>query len=231
MTNSSPETGGPLETSSPSELSRFIWRAGDPVAPLRRHLVEGGVLIIPTESSYGLAVDPRSADGVEAIYQLKGRERGNPLPVVAAHRQHILDLGVASSADGLDRACELWPAPLSLVLPIDAPLAATAGRRTLAVRIPAHPPLLRLLHDLGCPLTATSANLSGRPAIVDPDDLTDWLEEGTCRLVDGGVLPGGPPSTLLRPHDGRVNILRRGAFDPADWPSASEAAEETNSIP
>lgn len=193
------------------------WQPGEALAPLRRHVASGGILIIPTESSYGLAVDPRNPDGVEAVYRLKGRERGKPLPVVAADRQQILDLGVAADAEGLDRACELWPAPLSLVFPIAEPLAATGGVATLAVRIPAHRRLRQLLQDLGCALTATSANLSGRAAIVEPSRLGGLMERSEAILIADGVLPGGPPSTLLQPTVGRVDVLRRGAFDPQHW--------------
>ncbi|HVR99302.1 MAG TPA: Sua5/YciO/YrdC/YwlC family protein, partial [Thermoanaerobaculia bacterium] len=61
-----------------------LWRWGDPVGPLSELLARGGVLAIPTESSYGLGADPWNPAGVETIYRLKGRERGKPLPVVVA---------------------------------------------------------------------------------------------------------------------------------------------------
>lgn len=212
-----------MATDPPLEAARRVWRFGDAVEPLRRHVRQGGVLIIPSESSYGLAVDPRSAEGVEAIYRLKGRERGKPLPVVAANRQQILDLGVAPEAPGFEQALHHWPAPLSLVWDIARPLPATAGIATLAVRIPAHEPLRRLLVDLGCPLTATSANLAGQPPILDPDRLIGWTENANCILLDGGVLPGGRPSTLLKPRLGKVEVLRQGAFDTARWTAAESA--------
>ncbi len=193
------------------------WYPGDEVAPLRQHLADGGVLIIPTESSYGLAVDPRNATGVQAVYRLKGREGGKPLPVVAADGQQILHLGVAPSSPGLATAHRLWPAPLTVVLPIAEPLAATAGSATLAVRIPAHPPLRQLLQALGCPLTATSANFSGDPPIIEPSQLQALMGEQDVILIDDGVLSGGAPSTLVRPLVGGVEVLRQGAFDMQYW--------------
>ena len=206
-----------------AEPTSRVWRVGDDLEPLRRHLADGGVLIIPTESSYGLAVDPRNPRGVEAVYRLKARDRGKPLPVVAADRRQIVDLGVAPRALGLETACALWPAPLTVVFPIAVPLAATAGSATLAVRIPAHLPLRRLLADLGCPLTATSANLSGQPAIVEPRELEPLMAADDVLLVDGGSLPGGEPSTLIRPTVGGADVLRVGAFDMQHWHRAAVA--------
>jgi L-threonylcarbamoyladenylate synthase len=194
--------------SSASGLPR--WRWGDPVEPLRAVLSRGGVLAIPTESSYGLAVDPRSAAGVEAIYRLKGRERGKPLPVVIADRQQLAALPLAPLAEPLRRAMGLWPAPLSLVLPLAAPVPAAAGGTTLAVRVPAHSRLRELLAALGTPLTATSANLGGEPSIVDPDAVALLLAGTDGVLLDDGVLRGGPPSTLAAWESGEWRIVRPG---------------------
>src|SRR4030095_1998211 len=74
------------------------WHWGDPIAPLRDLLRRGGVLAIPTESSYGLAADPRNPAGVEAIYRIKGRETGKALPVVVAGREQLAPLGIRLGA-------------------------------------------------------------------------------------------------------------------------------------
>ncbi len=196
-----------------NEVAR--WRAGDGVAPLAAALARGGLLAIPTESSYGLAVDPRDGAGVEAIFRLKGRERGKPLPVVAADREQILALGVAPGEPALAWAQARWPAALSVLLPIAAPLPASGGERTLAVRIPAHAPLRELLARLGRPLTATSANPSGGEPYLDPDALVGWLAAAgsDAVVVDGGLLPGGPPSTLVAWRAAGVEVLRRGRVE------------------
>ncbi len=193
------------------------WRAGDPVAPLAATLARGGVLAIPTESSYGLAVDPRHAAGVEAIFRLKGRERGKPLPVVAADRAQIVALGVAVDDPALAWAASRWPAALSVVLPLARPLPASGGERTIAVRIPAHPGLRTLLAGLGHALTATSANPSGEDPYLDPEALAGWLAAAgaDAALVEGGRLPGGLPSTLVELRPGEIRILRRGRVDVA----------------
>jgi L-threonylcarbamoyladenylate synthase len=189
-----------------------LFRFGDPLPPLRDLLARGGIVAFPTESSYGLGVDPWNPAGVEAIYRIKEREAGKPLPVVVAGRDQLAGLGIDPDLNIVKRLFAFWPAPLTAVLPVARPLPASAGTRTLAVRVPDHEPLRELLAALGHGLTATSANRSGEPPIVDPAALADLLAGEDAMVVDGGVLPGGPPSTLVAIEGDRVVVLRSGRF-------------------
>jgi L-threonylcarbamoyladenylate synthase len=189
-----------------------IFRFGDPVAPLRELLGRGGILAIPTESSYGLGVDPGNLRGVEAVYRVKRREAGKALPVVVAGADQLAGLGVDPNLYIVRRLLALWPAALTAVLPIAHPLPASAGARSLAVRVPAHAALRELLAALGHGLTATSANLSGGEPILDPAAAADLLAGEDARVVDGGVLPGGPPSTLVAIEGEGLRVLRAGSF-------------------
>jgi len=200
-------------------VTDYRWRPGDPVQPLRDLLARGGILAIPTESSYGLAADPRSAAGVEAIYRVKSRERGKALPVVAADLDQLGALGVATEDAGVQRALHLWPAPLSVLAPLHHPIAASAGMRTLAVRLPAHVELRELLRALGTALTATSANLSGDEPLLDPELVEALLAAEDAAVVDGGRLAGGLPSTLAVWGPGGWKVLREGRFPVADLQS------------
>lgn len=187
-------------------------------------LARGGVLAVPTESSYALATDPRSAAGVDLVYRIKGRPAGRPLPIVAADRRQIESLGARIRAGLEERLAAIWPAPLSLVLPLRRPIPAAAGGSTLAVRVPAHAGLLSLLARLDTPLTATSLNRSGAAPMVDPAAAVELLTGYDARIVDDGVLPGGMPSTLVRVEDGRVVVLREGRY-PVDELRRRAAAE------
>lgn len=189
-----------------------LWHRLDPIGVLRDVLDAGGVLAVPTESSYGLAADPRRRDGVEAVYAIKGRDARMALPVVVADLEQLFALGVDRECPEIEIAASVWPAPLTVLFPIPAPLPATAGLSTLAARIPDHPGLLDLLRRLGHGLTATSANRSGQPPILDPLDLEPLLTGRRALVVDGGVLPGGPPSTLVEVSGGELRVLRGGAF-------------------
>ena len=192
------------------------WHWGDPIAPLRDLLHRGGVVAIPTESSYGLGADPRNPAGVEAIYRIKGREAGKALPVVVAGREQLAPLGVSLGADSnlyiVERLFALWPAPLTVLLPISRPLPAAAGENRLAVRVPEHEKLRELLAALGHGLTATSANRSGGEPILDPAAAAELLAGEDAMVVDGGVLPGGPPSTLVAIEGDGLAVLRTGRF-------------------
>ena len=172
------------------------------------------MLAIPTESSYGLAAHPGIAAGVEAVYRIKARDRGKPLPVVVADLAQLADLGVDLALPLVARLAEVWPAPLTAVLPIAGPLPAAAGTGSLAVRIPGHERLRALLAALGTGLTATSANRSGGEPILEPAEAAGLLAGGDAMVIDDGVMPGGPPSTIvdLDPEAGRLRVLRPGSF-------------------
>ena len=195
------------------------WHWGEPLEPVRRVLARGGMLAIPTESSYGLAADPRSKRGVEAIFNFKQREARKPLPVVVGGTQYLEQLGVESGDERLLTLAELWPAPLTVVVPIAADLPAAAGTRSLGVRIPAHERLRRLLLELDHGLTATSANVSGRPPVLDPDELMRQLATCDALVIDDGVLPGGAPSTVVALTAAGLALLRQGSYP---WEAVSE---------
>ncbi|HVS16251.1 MAG TPA: L-threonylcarbamoyladenylate synthase [Thermoanaerobaculia bacterium] len=192
------------------------WRFGDPVAALREVLARGGVVLFPTESSYAVGADPRSAEGVEAVYRLKGRDRGKPLGVVVADEAQALELGVLPDDPAFRWACERWPAALSVLVETRRRLPAMAGAERLSLRVPDHPALRRLLAEIG-PLTATSANQVGEAPMRDPREVERWARGADHVVVDGGVLGGGPASTVvswevLPGGGGRPRVLRGGRF-------------------
>ncbi len=189
-----------------------VWRPGEPLGPLRELVERGGVLAIPTESSYGLAVDPENREAVNAVFAIKHRPADKPLPVVVAKMEQIYALG-AHLVEPLSAELErLWPAPLSVLLPVEGDAPAAAGTGRLAFRIPEHAVLRELLEGLGRGLSATSANRSGEPPILDLAELEDLLAGADAMIVDGGVLGGGPPSTLVEWREGIPHVLREGAF-------------------
>ncbi len=192
-----------------------LWRFGDAIAPLRALVKRGGVLAVPTESSYALAVDPRSEVGVAAIYRIKTRDASKPLPVAGADVAALEGLGLDAADPAFTWARGHWPATLTAVVPFEEGargLPASAGCGALAVRVPGDPRLRRLLTALAVPLTVTSANRSGEPPILDPASLGALLGEEDAGIVDGGALLGGPPSTLVRWHEDSLVVLRAGAF-------------------
>ena len=191
-----------------------VWPWDGDLEVVKQALAEGRVLAVPTESSYGLAVDPRSGAGVEAVYRLKERDRGKPLPVVAADLAQAVDLGIEAN-EAVEMAEAHWPAPLTVVAPLRVGLSvpAAAGGDTLAVRVPDHDRLRALLQALGHPLTATSANRSGEPPACGLADLEPILGDSGALVVGGERTPGGLASTVVSWTSAGLRVLRRGRFE------------------
>jgi len=192
----------------------------DPVAPDREALARaadvlarGGVVAYPTDTLYGLAVDPRRAAAVEALYRIKARGPGEPFPLIAASQAQV-EARVGRLSD-LERrlARQFWPGPLTLVIAAAPPLAealhSTSGR--VAVRVPAHAVAVGLAALADHPVTSTSANRSGQPASAAPDDVARGLADSIDLLLDGGAAPGGPPSTVVDTAGPVPVLLRAGA--------------------
>jgi len=114
------------------------------------------------------------------------------------------------SPELLDRFFLLWPAPLTVVLPIERPIAASRGLSTLAVRMPASRPLILLLESVGA-VTGTSANPSGEPPLADPDAVAAAFSGRLDLLVDGGRTPGEAPSTIVDATVDPPAVVREGA--------------------
>lgn len=178
-------------------------------------LAKGGLVILPTETVYGLAADASNAIAVAAIYEAKGRPSFNPLIA------HVADVGAAAKIALLDDralalAAAFWPGPLTIVAPIldrDAVCdLARAGLDTVAVRVPGHPLAREVLAAFGGPVVAPSANISGRPS---PTTYTDAVEEtGSYATVtlDGGDCAVGIESTVVSALPGDpLRLLRPGS--------------------
>lgn len=183
------------------------------VAAVRETLAAHGVIALPTETFYGLAVDPFDPEAVARVFALKGRDAGKALLVVAASLAQAQELAVIPDP-WHHRLAAVWPAPLTVIFQARRPLPGSGT--TVAVRVPAHALLRALLAEVG-PLTATSANLSGKPPALNPEEVRAMV--GTVDLLlDGGSTPGGLPSTLLDLTRTPPQVLRPGAFPvPAAW--------------
>jgi L-threonylcarbamoyladenylate synthase len=182
------------------------------VALAARLLLDGELIIYPTDTLYALggrALDARSGRRVRAA---KGREEAKPLPLVAADLAQVAVLVPALPAEAKALAERFWPGPLTLVLECGAavPEAVTAGTGTVALRVPA----LRLARELcgrAGPLISTSANRSGAPAPLTCPDAVAQVGGAARLALDGG--PGRPvPSTIVALRGGEARLIREGAI-------------------
>ena len=179
-----------------------------------RALSDGRLVILPTETVYGLAADAGNADAVAAIFEAKGRPRFNPL---IAHVADAVQAEAIAVFDARARALAeaFWPGPLTIVAPVrDRDRVcdlARAGLDSVAVRVPGHARARALIAAFGGPVVAPSANRSGRPS---PTTFADAVEEtGACAVaaLDGGDCAVGVESTVVSVLDGRVSLLRPGS--------------------
>src|SRR5688572_8379333 len=129
----------------------------------------GGAIVMPTETAYGLAADPANAAAVAGVFRIKGRPGSKPLPLIAASIDDVRRVFILTGK-ALALAKRHWPGPLTLVLPFrkDRRLAAAAGERTGAVRVPASAWARTLAKEVGGLITSTSANVSGEATLYDP---------------------------------------------------------------
>lgn len=169
----------------------------------------GYVVGHPTETVYGLAVDPWNVEALMRLLDVKGRDAAKGLLLIAADRGQVERAAVIPPE--AERCIErFWPGPLTLVLPkrADLPDLAAGGRTTIGVRIPGCAVARRLCMVFGGPVTSTSANRSGEPPARR---IEDFALTGVACVIDGGAAdPEALPSTLLDPLSGEV--LREGAI-------------------
>lgn len=171
----------------------------------------GSVILMPTDTIYGLHCTAANAEAVNRIGEMKGREDTKPFIVLAASIDQLSELGVEAEIDLLRRLDAIWPAPLTAILPLREPLPASRGAATLAVRIPALAWLRDLVARTG-PLVSTSANRSGEPPVKDPSELARELQDTLDAVVDGGPR-AGEPSAILDLTGTEPRFIRKG--DPA----------------
>jgi L-threonylcarbamoyladenylate synthase len=193
----------------------------DPSAPDRAALEraaetirDGGIVAVPTDTLYGLAVDPFNADAVRRVFIVKGRREGQALPLIAADLAQIVSRFGPLSRLARRLADRFWPGPMTLLIAAPAPLGLeiTGGTGRIGVRVPAHLVARGLCAACDRPLTATSANLSGEPASDDPDEVARSLGDHVDLLVDAGRTPGGPPSTIVDVTRDEPQLVRAGAI-------------------
>ena len=173
----------------------------------------GQLVVLPTDTVYGVGADAFSPAAVKRLLAAKGRGRDMPPPVLvsAATTLDALAVGVPSYARAL--VAELWPGPLTLVCRQQSSLQWDLGdtRGTVAVRMPDHEVALELLSRTG-PLAVSSANKSGLPAATDADAAESMLGDAVEVLLDAGASPGEQPSTIVDVTGDTGRVLRLGAL-------------------
>ena len=179
-----------------------------------RHAVDilkhGGTVVFPTDTVYGLAALLFNEDYVERLYVVKGRNSTRAIAVLISDVSDLEMVSVSLSKSAVQLAEQLWPGPLTLVVPRNPDLPEVlSSLPTVGVRVPDHPVALSLLRMTG-PLAVTSANLSGRENTNTAQEAIEQLEGRVDLIIDGGRSPGGIPSTVVDCTTPELKVLRPG---------------------
>ena len=185
-------------------------------------LHDGNLVVLPTETVYGLAALASDANAVERLISLKGRQPGHPLPLAIAGLDSLYDFVPNLDGLALRLARRCWPGPVSLVLNVsdrssdihrlpESVRRAAVLKNSVAFRVPNHPLTLTVLGELNEPVVLTSANLTGQPAPTTIHEIVRSLGNGIDLFVDDGPTAVAKPSTMVAVSNDQYTILRDGA--------------------
>jgi L-threonylcarbamoyladenylate synthase len=173
----------------------------------------GGVIAYPTDTFYGLGVDPRNSTAVKKLFQIKGRREDQPILLLIPDRASVRlwATEITPMADQLMK--RFWPGPLTLVFKAKKHVLPelTAGTGAIGLRLPGNDLTRQLLAYLGTALTGTSANFSGERNIETAEEVPETFGDGVDLVLDGGRTAGGKPSTVVDVRTDPPNIIREGA--------------------
>lgn len=175
-------------------------------------LGRGGLVVLPTDTVYGIGADAFQPEAVAALLAAKGRGRQMPPPVLVADVRTLDGLCEDVPDAVRDLVAAFWPGGLTVICRAQPSLAWDLGetRGTVAVRMPDHPAALALLRRTG-PLAVSSANRTGRPAATTAQEAAEQLGGSVQVYLDSGVAPGGVASSIVDATGPRLRLVRAGA--------------------
>lgn len=188
----------------------------------------GRLVVLPTDTVYGIAADAFDPDAVQRLLDAKGRGREMPPPVLVGSATTLDALATRVPAYVRPLIEKFWPGPLTVVCHQQPSLQWDLGetRGTVAVRMPDHAVARELLDRTG-PLAVSSANLTGQEAATDADRAMEMLGESVVVVIDDGASPGTVPSTIVDATSDRPRLLRLGAISVADLDEALSEYDTT----
>lgn len=199
-------------------------------------IIQGGVVVFPTETYYALGVHFMCKSALARIYQIKARAHGAPLLCIVDGPGRLADLVERIPTQAQRLIEKFWPGPLTLVLPAKEglPEALTGHGKGVGVRWSSHGLAQALVREVGAPVVGTSANVSGEAPATLLREIPELILKAVDGVLDGGKLPGGLPSTVLDCTAQPFRILRPGAVSRQELfgivplnPYYSEAVDDT----
>lgn len=178
-------------------------------------LQQGQIVAFPTETYYGLAVDPKNESAVEALFNLKKRPIDKPLLLLVEDTSQLSHLISSVPAELKPLMKKYWPGPLTLIFPAHSSLnyKITAGTGTVGVRISPHEVAEKIVRQFGGAITATSANISGMNPAKTALEVLEMFGDDIDYIVDGGGTTAGLCSTIIGVKNSQLQVIRAGVID------------------
>jgi len=188
------------------------------IAEAARIIRNGGVVVFPTRSLYGLGADAFSAKAVNRIFHIKQRPAGKPILVLIKNKDELDRLAALIPSAATAIIEKFWPGRISIVFQAKQGLLAnlTAGTNKIGIRLPGHNVASALVKATCSPITGTSANLSGNAGCFQVNDLDEKIVDGVDLILDAGPLKGGVGSTVVDVTGKTPLILRQGELSQKD---------------
>ena len=193
------------------ELLRNRDQAVKAIGDICKEISKGGIVIMPTDTAYGIAADATNEDAVKKVFEIKNRDESKAIPIIVSDMYMIKEYAeISPLAEYLAR--EYMPGPLSLIVPqkADGKLAKTLSAKGVAFRVPSNEFARALVSECSVPLTATSANISGDGPIYNIDEIKMLFQNKAQVIIDGGNLVPTPPSTIIDLQESEPKVIREG---------------------
>ena len=173
----------------------------------------GGIIAFPTDTFYGLGVNPYNTKAVEKIYSIKGRDSEKPLLLLIDSIIKLDDLTeeISEAANKLIKS--FWPGPLTMLFKPKSTIPKNITTGLIGIRQPGNPITRKILAELSFPLTAPSANISGEAPTTSAEQVRSSLGSKVDLILDAGICKGGEPSTLVDTTQIPVRLIRAGAIN------------------
>lgn len=179
---------------------------------------QGGLIIYPTETFYGLGVRFSDDTALQRLFAVKGREYGKPVLLLIQDIDTVAKLGAYVEVPVRELARKFWPGPLTLLFTASSRLSPflTGGEGKIGCRVSSNPVAQRLLSLTNEPITSTSANLSGGKSPSCIEEIPEVLLDAVDIILDAGTTPGGLPSTVIDVSEEPFRVVREGALPSHD---------------
>ena len=178
----------------------------------RKVLLHGGVIAFPTDTFYGLGVDPFNQGAVDRIFKIKGRKKNKPLFLLVSSREQLETLVKDITPAHYTLMKGFWPGPLTLLFEPRSVIPTNLSDGRIGIRQPGNSMTRNLISAIGQPITAPSANIEGEAPPTSAKQVDQSLGKSLDLIIDGGTCPGGEPSTLVDLTESTAQLIRPGAI-------------------